>query len=731
MKQIAYFIAIFALLIFSCTEEERDYTGNIQGIVTESGTTTPLSGVQVSVVNLGTSTTTGSDGQFHFSNVEADSYQLQFKKNGYITNTRNVTVLTGETAKCDIQLEPEKKEAEIEIEPSTLNFGTSQTELSVTVTNHGNAATEWSLNLGDNAWLTASPLSGNIAANRTQSIVFTVNRDKLSETKNIKAILSAFGNSYTISVSCAPRTAKSEMTVTPTSLDFGETGQEKSITIRNTGNAALTWNISGITEECISVSATEGTVDPEGSKVVKVTLDRTKQTKDLNTSFVISDGIKEQTITVKATKVEAKAEMAIDPALLDFGHTSVELPLTVSNTGTAELRYTVSGISADYITVSPMEGNIAAGGNQVLQVKLNRTTMPENVNTTFVISDGTKQESVTIKAVKPVAKMSVSPLSLDFGEEATEKTFTISNTGTAELTWSITVPAGSGLRVSDTSGVTAPSATKQITVTLDRSIMPETLNTAIEVSDGTRKENVAVKAVKGSDIAGTVVAQGLYTYYKFDNNFDDATENKINGFGTASPSFVEGVVPEGKAVKFSKTNNSTFVVSKPIIDSREMTISFWGKDFSDGHIFHLNSTYNNYPILTLSMVNGALRFVVDGYLNHYQFENENEVQAFIHPALTDNKWHHIAIVSDYHITNSYKVTATLYVDGMEVYTITQNYFNNYGGYGTGTNFTMGGSLKLNNSLTLPATNMSVDNFRVYDTRRLSASEIKEIYNAKQ
>ena len=583
--------------------------------------------------------------------------------------------------------------------------------------------------MGNNAWLTASPLSGNIAANKTQSIVFTVNRDKLSETKNVKVTLSAFGNSYTISVSCAPVNAKSEMAITPTSIDFGDTDNEKNITIKNTGNAPLTWNISGITEESISVSETEGTVESEGSKVIKVKLDRTKLNNNLNTSFVISDGIKEQTVTVKATKVEEKAEMKIEPTLLDFGHSSTELPLTVSNTGKAELKYTVSGISANYITVSPMEGNVAAGGNQVLQVKLDRETMPENANTTFIISDGTTQESITVKATKPVAKMEISPLSLDFGEETTEKVFTISNTGTAELTWNITVPTGTGLTVSETSGVTKPAETKQITVTLDRSIMPETLNTTIEVSDGNKKENISVSAIKGSAIAGTVVTQGLYTYYKFDGNFEDATENGINGFGSPAPSFVEGVIPEGKAIKFSKTDNSTFVVSKPIIDSREMTISFWGKDFSDGHIFHLNSSYENYPMLSLSIVNGALKFAVDGYRNHYQFEND--VQPFVHPTLTDGKWHHIAIISDYNITIYNKVTATLFVDGMEVYTITQNYMTNYGGYGTGTSFTMGGSLKLNNSLTLPATNMTVDNFRVYDTRRLSANEIKEIYNNKQ
>lgn len=735
MKQTIYLFALLAaLVVASCTEEERDYTGSIQGIVTESGTTTPLSGVQVSVVNLGTSTTTGSDGQFRFNNVEAGSYQLQFKKTGYVTNTRSVNVLAGETANCDMQLEPEKKEAEIKIEPSTLNFGTTQTELSVTVTNQGNAATEWSLNLGDNAWLTASPLSGNIAAGKTQSIVFTVNRDQLSATQNVKVTLSAFGNSYTISVSCAPKSAKSEMTVTPTSLDFGETEEEKDLTIKNTGNAVLTWNISGITDECISVSDTEGTVEPEGSKIVKVTLDRTKQTKDLNTSFIISDGIKEQTIAVKAAKTEAKAEMKIEPTLLDFGYESTELPLTVSNTGTAELKYTVSGISADYITVSPMEGSVAAEGNQILQVKLNRETMPETVNTTFVISDGTNQESITVKATKAVAKMSVSPLSLDFGEEVTEKNFTISNVGTAELAWTITVPEGTGLKVSDTSGVTAPSGTKQITVALDRSIMPETLNTAIEVSDGTRKESVAVTAVKGSDIVGTVVTQGLYTYYKFDGNFDDATENKINGFGTASPAFVEGVTSEGKAVKFSKTDNSTFVVAKPIIDSKEMTISFWGKDFSDGHIFHLNSSINTEPMFTLSVSSGSLKFLVTRYNNIYQY---NALPSFVHPTLTDGKWHHIVLVSDFEVTKYSTITTTLYVDGQPAYVLTENanHFSENGGsqssYNTGTSFTMGGSLKLNNSLTLPATNMSVDNFRVYDTRRLSASEIKEIYNAKQ
>lgn len=631
------FVCCLALtFLVACTEEPVETTGSIYGIVNDANDGEPVSMAHVSLNPGGKATNTGSDGRYEFLNMEPGQYTIQITKAGYTTNTKQITVVAGKEASGDMLLTPEQQEADIRIDPTSLNFGTTQDELVVTLTNQGNAATDWSLELGENPWLSASLLSGNIEAGKTQSIIFSVDRDKLSETKNVKISLSAFGNSYTLSVSCAPVNARSEMSVTPTELDFGEGETEKTVTIRNTGNAVLNWSISGITESCLSVSAEEGSVEAEGSKVIKVMLDRSKLSADLNTSFLISDGIKEQTVTVKSSKA--------------------------------------------------------------------------------------------------VAEMVISPLALDFGEESTEQTFTISNIGTAELVWNITVPDGTGVNVSETSGVTAPQGSKQITVTLDRSMMAEDLHTALEISDGSRNETVTVTAVKGSGIAGTVVAQGLYTYYKFDDNFEDATENRIDGFGTASPSFVEGVTAGGKAVKFSKTGNSTFVVSKPIIDSRQMTICFWGKDFEDGHIFHLSSSIRSEAMFTLSMSNGALKFLVTRYNNRYQYSN---LPAFVHPVLTDGKWHHIALVSDFETTTYSTITTTLYIDGQEVYTLTEdaNHFSENGGsqssYDTGTSFTMGGSLMLNNSTTLTGTNMSVDNFRVYDTRRLSASEIQEIYNARQ
>lgn len=49
----------------------------------------------------------------------------------------------------------------------------------------------------------------------------------------------------------------------------------------------------------------------------------------------------------------------------------------------------------------------------------------------------------------------------------------------------------------------------------------------------------------------------------------------------------------------------------------------------------------------------------------------------------------------------------------------------------GVKFQLGGTMKRNSTTTLNALSMSIDNLRVYDTRILSASEVKEIYEAEK
>lgn len=639
MKKIIFlfWLILGALSLSSCTEEEEITQGDIVGVVTDAANgTQPLSGVQVSILPNGASTSTGSDGKFSFPKLEAGEYKIQFMKEGYETNTKSVTVVPGQVSNADMQLIAVKQDALIQITPSTLNFGTTQTELSVKIQNNGNTSTDWSLDLGSHTWITANPAAGQIEADKQQSIIFTVNRDKITEVQTVIIKLSAFGNSFPISVTCAPKNAQSYMSVEPEILDFGSDLQELPLTIKNTGNTALNWTIADPTESAITLSENSGSITAQGSKVVKVFLNRSNGEVNINTTLVVSDGIKEQTVQIVSGTESLTGIMNIEPEILDFGKESSEASFTISNTGKGELNWSIEDINESSLSATPTEGKIAAGSSQTVNVLLDRDSMPEELNATLTISDGKTQKTI------------------------------------------------------------------QITGQKDNS-------------------------------SSLVVGQGLYAYYKFDGDFNDATENAINGFGNNSPSFVEGIDEGSQAVKFSLSDNSSFIVPKPITDSRTLTVSFWGKDFSDGNIFYLVSSHDNASMFTFTMSNGSLKFVTTRYYNEYQYSNK---PTFTHPTITDGKWHHIALVSDFNVTENSKTTTLLYVDGVFVDTVTEdvNPFEegtpSQASYGTGIKFIMGGNVTIERK-TVNGTNMSIDNFRVYNTRCLSANEIKQIYDARQ
>ena len=301
-KLLSLALLVTILSLTSCTEEPEESTGSITGYVTESGTgTEPISGVTVSILANGRSTTTGSDGTFSFTAMQPGQYSLQFSKTGYNTNTRTVNVVAGQENRCDIQLTKVNEVAEIVINPSSLNFGTTQTDMSVTIKNNGNTTAEWSLNLGNNPWLSASQLGGSIQAGRTQSITFSVDRNYISEPKTTVVNLQAFGNSYPLTISCAPRNISSNMVIEPTTLNFGSDLTQQTFTIRNTGNAPLTWRANNITTPALSLSATQGTVNGGGNSVIIVTVDRSLVSGDMVSTFIISDGIIDQTITINIT----------------------------------------------------------------------------------------------------------------------------------------------------------------------------------------------------------------------------------------------------------------------------------------------------------------------------------------------------------------------------------------------------------------------------------------------
>lgn len=295
---LSFLMGLVAMLaVTACTEEPKDTRGSLTGVVYEGND--PVSNVTVSIPALGRSYVTGIDGAFRFNDLIPDSYQVQVSKSGYVTDTRYVDIEAGLTTEIYMTIEREAADAAITVSPSSLNFGTMQTSMSVTVRNNGNVAADWSLDLGYNPWLSASQISGSIDAGRTQSITFSVDRSYVAEPRTAIVNIHAFGDDFPVSVSVSPAGATSEMVVEPSRLDFGTVAGNLSLTIRNTGAAMLSWSSREVPDQ-LTLSPSQGAVPAGGATTVVVTLDRAGIQGEYMGTFVISDGIRDQSVLVTA-----------------------------------------------------------------------------------------------------------------------------------------------------------------------------------------------------------------------------------------------------------------------------------------------------------------------------------------------------------------------------------------------------------------------------------------------
>jgi len=216
-------------------------------------------------------------------------------------------------------------------------------------------------------------------------------------------------------------------------------------------------------------------------------------------------------------------------------------------------------------------------------------------------------------------------------------------------------------------------------------------------------------------------------YFPFNGNYDDMSGNDLYGYGAPDPKFVEGMSSGEKALSFSKTAKSAFVVGDGLIDTRSMTICFWAKNISEGNIFYVTSSNKDdggEEMMSFTYRDGHLKYVVSRYNNHYQFDKTGN---FTHKSIEDGKWHHIALVSDYNKLSYGNATISLYIDGKIMDTVTEsiNPFSeaesNHAHYGTGTKFILGGE---------KTPNMQIAHLRVYENCQLDEKRINNIFDSK-
>ena len=402
MKLVMGVVLVLTLGLFSTSCKKEVATGKIQGLVTNYATSEPIQGVNISLSPTGASAVTGSDGRYEFNNLEPGNYTVQGTKSGFESNTKNITITSGNVSSGDMQLRPAATGFRLNVD--YLDFSTNFTQMSFKIINVSTTnAMSWEIVESLN-WLETSPSTGSIQGGQETTVNVAIDRSLLSQTTTANITVRSADHSVvlpinvTVSGDNAPQLQLSE-----TTLDFGTTANNLSFSVMNVGpnGTTLNWTCSNITVDWLTLSPTSGSTAGGNSTMVMATIDRTKFNGIVSTSVTVNGAGMSSTIVFNAqSEGSGVAILQLSENALDFGEQETAMTFQVRNIGTnsSVLDWTISTPAVNWLTISPMSGSTVAGNASLVTVLIDRSMFSSDVSTDITVSGGGNTASIAVSA---------------------------------------------------------------------------------------------------------------------------------------------------------------------------------------------------------------------------------------------------------------------------------------------------------------------------------------------
>lgn len=344
-------------------------------------------------------------------------------------------------------------EAVLTVTPEALDFGLNDLERTVTVSNRGSAALNWTLGIpASQTWLGATPVSGTLAFGESAEVTVRVNRGSLAASAEpYTAPLQFVSNGGNAQVTAAMQVPT--FSVSPPALDFGalsaNTTRTQGIVIQNRSAGPIPLQITAITAD----GAGWLTVG-DGSPVLPASA--SLQVPVVASSAGLQPGSYTGTIRVSAPSLDFSLEIGVSalvqafrlaPVSVDFGTITdpATQVVTIENLGQAPLAFSASipAVSAGWLSVSPASGTLSGAGTVTLTLTATPGAVAAGSYSTRMSVDvaGVVTEvSASMARPKP-AELKVSPSEIDFGVSGNEVTVGIWNEGIGTITWGIDTTA--------------------------------------------------------------------------------------------------------------------------------------------------------------------------------------------------------------------------------------------------------------------------------------------------
>jgi hypothetical protein len=316
----------------------------------------------------------------------------------------------------------------LRVDPTSIDIGYIDVTRQLTVINVGGGTLTWGV-MESIPWLVVSPTSGT----NTTDVTVTVDRLGMSPGMYSGTLnVSSNGGSETILVYITVPPQAPILDVSPGALTFNDGQTDRSLIVSNDGIGDLTWSIAS-DQSWLSVNPVGGV----NSTTVTVHVDRTGLADGTyygNLSVTSNGG----DATVAVTLIVAAPEpiLSVSPGSLSFGPYQTEKNITVSNVGTGDLIWTVSG-NQSWLSASPFSGTNYA----LVAVNVDRTGLaPGDYSGALTVTSngGTATVPVTMTVPDTSPHLVVSPGSFSFGKYLTNLTLDVANAGIDDLIWSIT-----------------------------------------------------------------------------------------------------------------------------------------------------------------------------------------------------------------------------------------------------------------------------------------------------
>ncbi len=371
-----FLMLVVALLPVAC--DNTGTTTTFKGIVTDTDTKQPLTGVSVMVMpmNLGGETSESGSYSIEMPRTDADVY-LVFSYPGYEEHTSaNMPLSPKRVNEYTLNVSLKQKVAKAVLSSQIIDFGAQQTSVSVLLSNPGTDTLRWNLpSMYFPQWLEVSPAEGVLAMNGSQEIIFLCDRTGLP-IGDEQGSVQLLGGQSPLDITVKTKVEGALLSAEGTVFHFGEEEEEGQTVLNNNGNIALEWALEKSLPAWLSWNQSQGVIPAGESRTIKMSVDRSAVDfgSYTHSAKIVSNG---GDTSYLFSVVKTRDLIQVKPSALDLGTESTKETFTVSRlSGVHAVPFSISCNDAN-LTVSPVQGTVTdVNASFPVSVTLNRENIP-------------------------------------------------------------------------------------------------------------------------------------------------------------------------------------------------------------------------------------------------------------------------------------------------------------------------------------------------------------------